>query len=124
MRRVDVTDQEILDAGERMSAGGTEISGWSLRRAVGDRGKPEDLLAVWETAVNRRKLVTDVQPDVSPTPLPSDLEQQRLLGRERAATIIDDLLGEAWRVADERAEARIADERRTVNAAADRAERQ
>ncbi len=47
MRPTEVTDAEINEAGERLMAAGKRVSGWTLRAALGNRGKPDRLLAVW-----------------------------------------------------------------------------
>src|SRR5437763_6179014 len=50
MRPSEVSETEILEAAQRLVADGKRVNGWSLRRAVGDRGKAERLFEVWERA--------------------------------------------------------------------------
>lgn len=47
MRPAEISEDQIIDAGCRLVAEGKTVNGWSLRRALGDRGKPERLAAVW-----------------------------------------------------------------------------
>ncbi|CAH2602254.1 conserved protein of unknown function [Rhodovastum atsumiense] len=50
MQLAEITRAEVLDAGQRLLGEGKKVNGWSLRRAIGDRGKPELLMAEWEQA--------------------------------------------------------------------------
>lgn len=50
MRPAEVTNTEIVAAGRRLLAEGKKVNGWSLRAAVGNRGKPERLAEIWGRA--------------------------------------------------------------------------
>ena len=83
------------------------------RRAagVGDRGKPEDLLAVRIVAMNRRRAAEVEQGWPSPPSLPVTREGHCARARESVAAVVDELLGAAWRTASELAEVEISDGR-------------
>ncbi|WP_424138812.1 hypothetical protein [Roseomonas chloroacetimidivorans] len=46
-RRAEVSEVEIIEAGQKLLDAGKPVNGWSLRRMVGDRGRPARLDAVW-----------------------------------------------------------------------------
>lgn len=61
MRRPDVNDEVIIEAGNRLLANGQTVTGSALRKEVGDRGNVKRLADVWnahqaETSRNNTKL--------------------------------------------------------------------
>lgn len=47
MRPPLVTPDEIVEAGRQIRARGEEVTGWAIRRQVGDRGQARRLEAIW-----------------------------------------------------------------------------
>jgi hypothetical protein len=48
MRPAEVTDEQIIEAGRRIQAEGKAVNGWSLRAFLGNKGKPQRNMAIWE----------------------------------------------------------------------------
>ena len=94
MRPAEVTDSEILEAGYRLLADGKKINGWSLRAAVGNRGKPERLAEVWARA--EAESVPPPAPQPEPTVLPPGVAE---MADEARATLIAQFDGILLRVA-------------------------
>lgn len=46
-RPSEITDAEIIAAGRTLEAGGQAVNGFRLHRGVGERGRPDRLMAVW-----------------------------------------------------------------------------
>lgn len=67
MRPTEVTDEEIVAAGQGLRAAERRLTGWTLRTALGDRGKPDRLMAVWNRHAGESAM-SDA-PDSSQMPL-------------------------------------------------------
>lgn len=48
-RRSEVSDELIVQAGLGLVTSGQLVTGWSLRKALGEKGSPPRLMAVWKT---------------------------------------------------------------------------
>ena len=80
MRPPEVSVDEIMAAGQRLIAEGKPINGSRLRRAVGERGKPERQLAVWKAELARDEdpaAPADVGPTILPPVFAEDAVQAR-----------------------------------------------
>lgn len=111
MRPPLVTEIEVLEAARRIRARGEEISGWSIRREVGDRGNPRRLLAVW-TAKGDMAPPAPVEP-VDTVSLPAPLLELIATARTTLTTELDTIVRTIHRNAREDADAtfrRITDE--------------
>lgn len=53
-RPSEITDEDIISAGRQLEAAGERITAYRLYRAVGGRGRPDRLLAVWTAHVGGR----------------------------------------------------------------------
>ena len=105
MRPPEVSVDVILAAGKRLVAEGKPITGWRLRQAVGDRGKPERLLAVWKAELARDE---DPAPpaDVEPTILPPVVAEEAAQARTALATNFDTVVAKLARTTEDMLKAR------------------
>lgn len=55
MRQPEVSDDEIIAAGERLQGQGKRLTGWALRTALGGRGNPKRLFDVWQCQIAKDK---------------------------------------------------------------------
>ena len=51
MRPAEVSTQEVVEAGRTLLGAGKKPTGWALRRTLGDRGRPDRLIEIWNSAV-------------------------------------------------------------------------
>lgn len=70
MRPAEVSADQVREAGQRLVAQGKRVSGWLLRRALGDRGKPDRLMQLWEQERDADVPQDGPQPDAAPVMLP------------------------------------------------------
>jgi len=68
MRPAEITNQEIIEAGEKLQTTGKNITGYGLRRILG-AGDPKRLKSVWDEYANKDK--RDKDADLR---LPAELE--------------------------------------------------
>lgn len=68
-----VTVEEILEAGRQLRARGEEVTGWAIRRQVGDRGQAKRLEAIWREQGDSAPPVT--QDDDAASQLPTPLQE-------------------------------------------------
>lgn len=55
MRQPEVSDDEIIAAGECLQGQGKRLTGWALRTALGGRGNPKRLFDVWQCQIAKDK---------------------------------------------------------------------
>lgn len=121
MRRPEVSDDEILSAGRKLCTEGKEVTGWSLRVAVGDRGKPARLYEVWKAT---EEVAAHAVPDARAVQLPPRLDEHRVAMQQRSAADLDGLVLATWRAAEEIAESRTREERDLARATIERSEQE
>ena len=107
-RRSEVADEEIVQAGLGLVTSGEPVTGWGLRRALGGKGSPPRLMAVWRA--ERSQVLDD---EYKGGILPPAAVQEARDGIKAALAFIDRLDEEA-RDAVRRAEERF---ERAVDAA-------
>ena len=100
MRPVEVSTADVLDAGRRLLDEGKKVNGWALRRAVGDRGKPERLAEVWQKAAEAG---AEPAPSVEavPTVLPPGIAEMADQARMALAAQFEAILQTVYRTTDE-----------------------
>ena len=89
-RRAEVDDEEIVRAGLGLVTSGEPVTGWGLRRALGGKGSPPRLMAVWRA--ERSQVLHDEFPGGV---LPAPEVQEARDGIKAALSFIDKLDGEA-----------------------------
>ena len=114
-RRSKVADEEIVQAGVGLVTSGELVTGWALRRALGGKGSPPRLMAVW-----RSQRSNAMHEEFPGGVLPQSEVQEARDGIKAALVLIDRLDGEA-RDAVRRAEERF---ERAVEAATEDASAQ
>ncbi|MDN3563966.1 DNA-binding protein, partial [Paeniroseomonas aquatica] len=73
MRPPLVTAEEIIEAGRQIRARGEEVTGWAIRRQVGDRGQAKRLEAIWRERGDSAPPV--IQDDDAANNLPTPLQE-------------------------------------------------
>ena len=73
MRPPLVTAEEIIEAGRQIRARGEEVTGWAIRRQVGDRGQAKRLEAIWRERGDSAPPV--IQDDDAASNLPTPLQE-------------------------------------------------
>ena len=73
MRPPLVTVDEIIEAGRQIRARGEEVTGWSIRRQVGDRGQAKRLDAIWRERGDSSPPTS--QEDAAANDLPTPLQE-------------------------------------------------
>lgn len=111
-RRAEVDDEAVVQAGLGLVTSGELVTGWALRRALGGKGSPPRLMAVWKA--NRSQVEADEFPGGV---LPQSVVQEARDGIQAVRAFVDKLDGEA-RDAVRRAEERF---EQAVEAATDEA---
>jgi len=92
-----VTDDEILAAGRQLRNEGRPVTGWTLRAALGDRGKASRLLAVWDAAGDQEP---EPEAPPAPPPLPAAIEERANALRERVGADLGAFASEIWTAAE------------------------
>ena len=78
MRLAEAQTDAIIEAGQQLESQGSPVNGWTLRRALGDKGRPDQLIEVWQA---HRGVVPAASVDASPGVLPPELVEQADRGR-------------------------------------------
>lgn len=112
-RKPVVSDAEILEAGRRLQEEGKEVTGYSLRKAVG-RGTFSKMIKVWRA---HAEPVPTPEAESQPALYQEALETLRGTLREQATEMVDGLLTSAWQTATRVAEDRVADQVARLQAA-------
>lgn len=101
MRPAEVSTTDILAAGKRLLDDGKTVNGWSLRRALGDRGKPERLATEWKKAQDEG--VAEPAPQAAPTPvvLPPVIAESADQARLELTAKLDGIIFQIFRTTDE-----------------------
>lgn len=89
-RRAEVDDEAVMQAGLGLVTSGELVTGWALRRALGGKGSPPRLMAVWNA--NRSQVEADEFPGGV---LPQSMVQEARDGIQAARAFIDRLDREA-----------------------------
>jgi hypothetical protein len=85
-----VTDVQIRDAGDQITAAGRRVTGYSLREQLGGRGDPRRMLAVWQQSQPQSDMApSDQSQTVAPPPLPPDLATRAAASRDRLTAEFD-----------------------------------
>ena len=87
--------------GAKALCGKKEVTGWSLRVAVGDRGKAARLYGVWKAT---EEVTADPVQAARVVQLPPHLDEHRMAMQQRSAADLDGLVLATWRAAEEIAE--------------------
>lgn len=112
--KAQISDAEIIEAGERLEAHGQDVNGWSLRTKLGG-GKPERLLAVWKAHLETKKpKVSSEEP--SELVLPPRLRDHADAAREQIVAFFDGIVVTAHGVAVDTIENRYREERDQLRA--------
>lgn len=98
-RPASVLDDEVVEAGRALEAAGKAVNGWSLRRQLGDRGKPDRLEQVWRehVASGAAPEVDEPEPEVA---LPPSVLEHNRETKERLTASIDGLYVSVYRLID------------------------
>ena len=92
MRPVEVSPDQVREAGERLLAGGKRVNGWSLRRALDNRGRPDRLMQVWEQERDAAVPQDGPQPDTAPVSLPPGIAEMAEQARTTLVAQIDGIV--------------------------------
>lgn len=92
MRPAEVSPDQVREAGQRLLAGGKRVNGWSLRRALGDRGRPDRLMAVWEQERDVAASQDAPQPDAAPVSLPPGIAEMAEQARTALVAQLDGIV--------------------------------
>jgi colicin import membrane protein len=103
-RRPEVSDEKIIEAGNKLTTDGRRVTGFGLRKAVGDSGDPTRLLKVWQAYLSSQSNNVD---NVSAT-LPVELEETLNSVVAETTTKLKSLATELNAAAVETAEQRVA----------------
>jgi len=71
-RKAEVTDESIVQAGQKLSEEGRRVTGFALRKVVGNRGDAKRLLKVWLAFMSSQTMAPDSN---APLALPVELEE-------------------------------------------------
>ena len=85
-RTGDISADDVLAAGASILAEGREVTGWSLRRACGNRGRPDRLLELWAAATAPRDTIAPAAAPGCDDPraiLPAAIEERHAAARRR-----------------------------------------
>lgn len=74
-RPPEITDDDIIMAGQALEAAGRPVIASKLYAAVGSRGRPDRLLAVWKTYVATRSSAQAIEPPALPPAVRDSLAQ-------------------------------------------------
>jgi len=110
--RIVVSREEIAEAAASLIAAGDMVTGWTLRRALGGRGRADRLDAVWRDL--QAEGAPPPPPEPEAPPLPPALVEHLSSAEERALAEIRAQLAAAWRLASDLASRRVADEVRVA----------
>lgn len=101
-RPIEVTDEAIIEAGNRILADNKIVNGDRIRQYIGI-GLPRQMAKVWRDhlAANEVAVVTPPLLD-----LPGPIAEQRDVMHKQVATLVDSLAAGAWKAADELARQR------------------
>ena len=97
MRPAEIQTDDIIDAGQQLESQGRLVNGWNLRRALGDKGRPDHLIEVWQS---HRGVVPAASADAGPVVLPPELAEQANRGCSELAALYDGLVLKAFEQAD------------------------
>lgn len=92
MRPVEVSSVEVREAGQRLLTEGKRVNGWALRRAVGDRGRPDRLMQVWEQVRDDGAPQNGPQPDDAPVSLPPGIAEMADQARTALVSQLDGIV--------------------------------
>jgi colicin import membrane protein len=101
MRPVEVTDEEIIEAGQALLAADQRITGFALRKQLGGRGTPTRLRAVWEAHEAQATPAAPPAPEL-PAEVASTLQAVTSDLAARLLRLASDLNQAAVRDADQR----------------------
>ncbi len=88
MRPAEVQTDDIIKAGQQLESEGKPVNGWNLRRVLGDKGRPDHLIEVWQA----HRGVAPVAPEDEELPvLPPELAAEADRGRSELAAHYDGL---------------------------------
>lgn len=107
-RPAEISDGEITDAGQSLLAAGKRVTGYALRIALGDRGNPNRLKAVWDAHVAERSETTCAE---EAAPLPPRIEDIAADNQGRMAGLLASAVQTIYREADATVMARLQEER-------------
>ena len=105
MRPTEVSTTAVLDAGRRLLDEGKKVNGWALRRAVGDHGKPERLMDVWQKSAEGGPEPAPPA-EAGPVVLPPGIAEMADQARTALVAQFDGILLSVCRTADEALKAR------------------
>lgn len=98
-RPPEITDEDIVAAGQQLERAGERIGAYRLYRAVGGRGRPDRLLAVWTAHVAGRGSAEVQEPPALPPAIRDGLAAaMRMIGEQLERTfgqVSADLAAEA-----------------------------
>ncbi len=97
MRLAEVQTDDIIEAGQRLESGGNPVNGWTLRRALGDKGRPDQLIEVW---LSHRGVTPVASTDAGSGVLPPELAEQADRGRRDLVAHYDGLILTTFNHAD------------------------
>jgi chromosome segregation ATPase len=120
MRPAEVTQEEIVQAGNELQAAGRDITGSALRRALGNKGNTVRLKQVWDEYASGLT-ATEVEPVAAlPLEVAQKVEEATRFMSERLAALASEMNNTATKVA----EGRAAEIRRVANELRAAAERE
>lgn len=93
-RRPEVSDQQIIEAGQRIRAAGRPVTGFSLRLAIG-KGSQGRLMSVWEAWASQQEATVpanDAADTVEPAVLPPGLAEAWDSARGQMVSQLDGLV--------------------------------
>lgn len=97
MQTAEVQIDDVIVAGQYLASLGEPVNGWTLRRALGDRGRPDHLAEVWQAHGGAAPAAAG---DAGPAALPAEFAEQVDRGRGELAALYDGLALAAYRQAD------------------------
>lgn len=104
-RPPEVTEEQVIAAGEALVAAGQTPTATALRRQIGS-GRPDRLKSVWEQHVE-----AEAQRKARSNELPEPLKEHKAKAFEQFATAFEDLVYASYRHATEEATARTSAQR-------------
>ncbi len=106
-RRPEVTDEKIIEAGNKLTTEGRRVTGFGLRKAVGDSGDPARLLKVWQAYLSSQSNNADYVPLTLPVELEETLKAVVNETTTKLKALATDLNDAAVRTAEQRVAAAI-----------------
>ncbi|MDN3563144.1 DNA-binding protein [Paeniroseomonas aquatica] len=92
MRPSEITDDEILAAGRKIVARGDAVTGWAIRREVGDRGQAKRLEKVWNEKSDTTSHGKVAKDDAEAVSLPTPLQEMVDAGKFSLAAQLDTIV--------------------------------